>query len=141
MAILTDAEMLALGIPDEALEGLSSTVRDAHREAASERVVSAIGRRWSGATTYGYDCKEVAAVLATYSLIARRGYAPVAGASDPIIARVKLAEAWLALVVDGERDPTTNGTRIGAPMVATAGTPLWTRDAFNGPTSSGGCCS
>lgn len=118
MAILTDAELLALAIPEDGLAGVTEGERDAHRLAASGRVVAAIARKWSGVTTYGPECQEAAAALAAYSLLARRGYRPVAGAADPVLDRAKRADEWLALVSMGQRDPDVDGTRVGAPIVS-----------------------
>ena len=118
MAAMTDAELLMLAIPEDGLAGLSEAERDIHRLAGWGRMVAAVARKWSNVTTYGPECKEAAAALAAYSLLARRGYRPVAGAADPVLDRAKRADEWLDRVSLGMRDPDTDGTRIGAPIVS-----------------------
>lgn len=103
---LTDAQLLALGLSAQTLSEIDSMVRAQHAAAACARVEGAVAQQWRDVTAWGDDCREAAAALASYSLLGRRGFGSGTGADAAVKNRYDAAEAWLALVADGRRDPS-----------------------------------
>lgn len=105
--LISDAELLALGLAAEALGGISSAVRDAHRATASGIALAYLGVRFEVPSdwTCGPDVRGAVAQIAAASALGRRGYNPQAKTSDPIAARAAAAEAWLQRIVDGDVRP------------------------------------
>lgn len=126
MAILTDAELLALGIGVDSLTGIDSTVRDAHREDASEWVLSFVRPRYEDALAADYvapaSLKGAAATRATMTLFAHRGVSN----RDPtyIIVRDRLADVakWLEEILAGSVQLGEGPTRRAPVIVSTPST-------------------
>lgn len=138
MAIITDAELLALSLAEVALSEIASEVRTMHRETASARVRAAIVKRYPGteASLAGvWEAKDMAAALAAFSLLVRRGVSASDDSWKTVKDRRDNAEAWLVSLVNGDIELADLEPTKGAPMVATSGTPLWTKNAFNGTTT------
>lgn len=126
--LITDEQLLALGLAAEALAGVALAVRTEHRATASGIALASLGVRFEIPSdwTPGPDVRAVVAHIAAASALGRRGYNPQARSSDPIAARGAAAEAWLQRVVDGDvrplnveglterRGPQVAGTRSSA---------------------------
>jgi hypothetical protein len=145
MALITDAELLAMSFAEEALSGIDSTVRTTHRELASARVRTYVVKRYPAAEAdlAGiYELKDAAASLAAFSLLSRRGV-DARNQTWPIVERRwAAAEAWLVALVNGDVELADLEPTKGAPMVATSGDPQWTNATFNGGgRRTSGCCS
>lgn len=138
--LITDAELLALGLATEALSGIAETVRDAHRLAASSYVVARLSPRFTVPEdwTPGEDTKRAVAALAVESLIGRRGFDPRGGGqADPIGTAARAAREWLRDVLEGRARPTNVDalTELGGPLVAGTDTAAWA------DWRAGGVCS
>lgn len=112
-AYATRADLYALGLPVEAMSGVSSADQDAAIEASSRRADSYLRTR------YGVPCpvapRELVwavCVLAAYDLITTRGYSPDVGADQTLRDRANDALAWLRDVAKGvvALDPSADAT-------------------------------
>jgi phage gp36-like protein len=131
VSLITDAELLALGLASASLPDVSSTVRDLHRATASALVESRLARRYRlPLQEVGADVKLAVAMVASYTLLAYRGYRPTPGAPDEIRQRYDAAMEWLEMVVDG-RAELRGEVAIMAPLVA-SDEPRWHRDMVVG---------
>ena len=142
--LITDAELLALGLAAEALGGLASDVRAAHRATASGVALAYLGVRFEipADWTCGPDVRAAVAHIAAASALGRRGYNPQAKSSDPIAARAAAAEAWLQRVVDGAVRPlNVEGLteRRGAQVAGTRSSAWDWRRSTTGGRSGSGC--
>lgn len=129
-ALITDGELLELSFAANALAGVAVDVRDAHRQAASDTVRSKLAPRVSAAVSAGYtpgsDVKGAVAAIASYTLLAYRGYSPEAGADKSVQARYETALAWLEDVRNCRAEPIEGGAiDRGAPKIASASPPDW----------------
>lgn len=124
MAVLTDAQLLLLGVGIEALTGIASNVRAAHCASASEWALSFIRPRYRAALAADWTAPEsvteAAAARASFTLLAYRGMSD----TDPTFAivRERYAEvkAWLQSINDGSIQLAT-GPDIRTPIVGGTG--------------------
>jgi len=143
MAILTDAELLAMSFAVEALAGESTTARDAARANASARVLASVKKRYtvgaswqaSGVTASSapYELKDAAAALAAFALLAHRGVndrdATYTIVKDRYTAAVKFL---LDLSIGEDVELVDSEMTKGGPIVASGRAPRWNRDALRG---------
>ena len=131
MSLITDVELLALGLASATLPDVSSSVRDLHRATASALVESRLARRYRlPLQTVSADVKLAVAMIASYTLLAYRGYRPTPGAPDEVKQRYDAAMEWLEMVVDG-RAELHGEVAIMEPLVA-SDEPRWQRDMLTG---------
>jgi phage gp36-like protein len=130
--LITDAELLSLGIAANALGSIPSGDRDAAREAASGLVLSYYQKRFClPLISWEADTKLATAQIARYLLIAKRGYDPSRGNDQSILDGYNAATAWLDKVRSGGVEPvgivdSTPEVHEAAPLVSTSGDgPLW----------------
>lgn len=104
--LITDAELLSLGIASDALGAIPSGDRDAQRLAASSFVLSYLANRYSlPLVSWTDDVKAATAHIAAWWLLSRRGYDSTSGSDDNIENRYNAALVWLADVRDGRAFP------------------------------------
>lgn len=100
--LITDGELLAMGIATTALASISSGTRDQARTAASDLALSYVRKRYAlPLVSWGDDLRRAVAHIASYDLLCSRGFNPTAGADDSIKARYDAALAWLRDVSKG----------------------------------------
>lgn len=141
MAIITDAEFLAMSLASDALNGESTTVRDAARSAASGRVLAAAKKRYALATSWTVsgvtigdappELKDATAAIGAFIALAHRGVSD----RDPTYTIVKdrhdAAVAFLITLADGEHaELSTVDMSKGGVVVRTSGRRRWGRDAL-----------
>lgn len=127
--LITDAEMLALALAGEALEGIGSDVRDLHREAASDWVRGRLSPRYSSMLTtaaVSTECKQHIANRAAFTLLGRRGFNPSKGSEAQIAARMQDTVNWIDDVLH-YRAELVDGADLdrGGPLVGGGGTSDW----------------
>lgn len=126
MSLITDVELLALGLASASLPDVGTSVRDLHRATASALVESRLARRYRlPLQTVSADVKLAVAMIASYTLLAYRGYRPTPGAPDEVKHRYDTAMEWLEMVVDGRAELRGEVT-IMDPLVA-SDEPRWQR--------------
>lgn len=104
--LITDAELLALGIASNSLASVSSPDRDLARSAASSMVLSYLQKRYAlPLQSWSVDVKRATATIAAYDLLARRGYNPASGSDMMIQQRYDHAVTWLRDVARGIVEP------------------------------------
>lgn len=134
--LITDAELLQLGLPGTSLSGVAVAVRDEARAAASDTALSYIKKRFGlPLLAWGSDIKRAVAHIAVYDLMAYRGYAPESGVDALIAKRHDDALAWLRDVARGIVEPidiedSTAAVDEQAPLVSSESVAGW-----NLPTS------
>lgn len=143
MAILTDAELLAMSLAVEALNGESTTARDAARHAASARVLASVKKRYAVASSWTvsgvtasdapYELKDAAAAIAAFTLLAHRGV----NDRDPTYVIVKdryaaAAKFLVDLSIGEDVELVDVEMTKGAPLVKSGRAPRWNRDALLG---------
>lgn len=128
--LITDEELLAMGLGATALASIDSTVRTTHRGTASAVALSRLRVRWVVPSdwTPGDDVKRAVGAICAASLLGRRGYQPGAPA-DPIATAAADAMKWLDAVAEGSAKvlPLNVDTleERRAPMVAGTNTSAW----------------
>ena len=138
--LITDAELLALGLPSDALSSVDVGVRDQHRAAASDFALSHIKKRHKlPLVSWGSDIRRAVADVASLSIMQVRGFDPSSKSGEEIIRRATMAQDWLRDVAKGIVEPvdivdSTPDTDEEAPLVASDDTAGWTW-----PTSSSDC--
>lgn len=130
--LISDAELLSLGIASNALGSIPSADRDVAREAASGFVLSYYQKRFClPLVSWEFDTKLATAQIARWLLIARRGYDPSKGNDQAILDGYDKAVAWLDKVRTGAVEPvgivdSTPEVHEAAPLVSTSTDgPLW----------------
>lgn len=130
--LITDVELLRLGLPGAALSAVDSTVRDEHRRAASDFALSHVKKRHTlPLVEWGHDLKVAVVACATLSLMQFRGFDPASKSGEEIIRRAESATNWLRDVAKGIVEPvdlvdSTPDTDEEAPLVASDDTAGWT---------------
>jgi phage gp36-like protein len=129
--LITDAELLALGIASDALASVDASIRLAHINAATGRALSFVAKQHTlPLVSWGWDLRGAVAAIAAYTLLGRRGYNPAGGSDESIEKAYKEATAWLGRVAKGTIElvdvvDSTPAVHENAPLVATSGAPLW----------------
>lgn len=129
--LITDAELLSLGLPGDALSSVDVAVRDAHRLTASNEALSYFKKRYTlPLVSVGSDTLQAVAAIAAQSLMGFRGYDPASKSGEQIDARAERARAWLRDVSRGIVEPidvvdSTPATDEEAPLVATEPVAGW----------------
>lgn len=104
---ITDAELLAMGVPTAALTAVAVGTRDTARKAASDKASSYIKKRFTlPLLAWGEDMKRAVAHLASYDLMSYRGLDPASESGVLIIKRYDDAVLWLRDVAKGVVEPT-----------------------------------
>ena len=131
--LITDAQLLALGIAEKALSGITPATRDMHREAASDFVRGKLAPRYSGilATTLAegdisFETKQAMAVVAAYNLLGHRGFNPSKGSEQQIRDRYDAIMKWLDDIINYRAELVEGATldRRG-PLVGGSTTSNW----------------
>ena len=136
--LITDEQLLALGLAAEALAGVPLAVRTEHRATASGEALAYLGVRFEVPSdwTAGADVRGAVAKIAAASALGRRGYNPQSKTSDPIAARADAAVKWLQSIVDGDVRPLNVEAlteRRGALVAGTRSSAWdWRRDPYGG---------
>jgi hypothetical protein len=140
--LITDAELLDLGLGATALASVLLATRTTHRGTASALVLSRLAVRFEVPADWaaGDDVKRAVAAIAAGSLLGRRGYQPGAPA-DPIAKAYDDAIKWLDLVVAGDARPAGGDalTERRGPLVAGTDGSRWASWRSGG--TGGRCCS
>lgn len=130
-ALISDAELLNLGVATDALNGIAVSVRDDARGAATDVAMSYIRKQYTPPiTTTDMSVKRAVAHIAAYDLLCTRGFSPLAGSDDAIEKRHDKALGWLLKLSKGHVEAnitdSTGATHENAPLVSVAtDTPLW----------------
>ncbi len=138
--LITDAELLNLGLPAGALTGVAEPVRDEHRATASNEALSYLKKRYKlPIVSSGSDVKQAVAAIAAQSIMGFRGYDPASKSGEQIDQRAQRARDWLRDVSKGLVEPvdlvdSTPDTDEEAPLVASDDTAGWTW-----PTAASNC--
>lgn len=138
MALIDDAEFLAMSLAAEALAGVSSDVRDAARETASAYVRTRIKPSYSNvdeAVLTGFDVKDCVAAQAAWRALAYRGVSDADPTWKVVQERYAASEKWLDMIRDGEAELLGAEKDKGGAKVSTSGTPRWSKDAYADPYS------
>lgn len=142
--LITDAELLAMGIATDALSGIASGTRDTARAAASSVVLSFLRKRFGlPLVSWSDDVKRATAHIAAWDLLAGRGYNPLTGGDPSIKLRADAAFSWLRDVVDGRVEPedvvdSTPDVDERSPLIASSELSGWDYPA--GSSGNGSCC-
>jgi hypothetical protein len=131
--LITDEELLALGVAETALNKILEATRDIQREAASDYVRSKLAPRYSvfndntlSSVKVSYDVKLAVAAVAAYHLLGRRGFNPSKGSEAQIKARYDVAEEWLEDMRTAKAELVTGGTvNKGGVLVGGTNTGHW----------------
>lgn len=122
--LITDAELLQLGLPGAAISVVGITVRDEARAAASAEALSYVKKRATlPLLSWGSDLRRAVAHLATYDLMVYRGFDPGSESGALIVKRRDDAILWLRDVARGIVEPvdmvdSTETTDEAAPLVS-----------------------
>lgn len=144
--LITDAELLALGIGYEALTDVDSTVRTQACRAASGVVLSYLKKRYDLTDLAGWsdDVKDATASIAAWRILSRRGYNPQSTIDIAIKANADVALQWLQAVALGSAEVyslTNVGgdslTEVNGPLVSSNDLIDWT---YPGPGGDGWGC-
>jgi phage gp36-like protein len=120
-------DLTNIGLPAQALAGVSFTIQTEHLTKASARIDSYLRAHYTLplASPYPDEIVDACAHLAAYTLLVRRGYDPGKfdatfrlNYEDAIAYLKDLSAGRAALAVSADTTPTTNE---GAPMVLTGG--------------------
>ena len=131
--LLTDVELLSLGIASKALAGVDVGDRNNHREAASDFVRGRLAPRYSGLaditlgpTDVSFELKNAIASVAAYNLLGFKGFNPNKGSEAQIQARYDAVIKWMDLCLKGEAELIEGGIiDRGGPLVAGTGDSVW----------------
>lgn len=104
--LITDAELLGLGLPGDALSIVAPADRDLSRSAASAIVLGYYKKRFAlPLLSWEHDTKRVCAHVAVYDLMVNRGFDPGSESGALIIKRYDDAVLWLRDVARGIVEP------------------------------------
>ena len=130
--LISDAELLAMGIASAALAAIPIATRNQARLSASGLALSLIKKRHGlPLVSWGDDLRRAVAHIAAYDLLSARGFSPQAGADTSIRDRYLAALQWLQDVSKGLAElvdcvDSTPDTDEAGPLVDTSiGGPLW----------------
>jgi phage gp36-like protein len=144
--LITDAQLLAMGLAVDALTGIDVGTRDIARAAASDHVLSYVAKRYTlPLIEWSDDLRRATAHVASWDLLSTRGYAPIAGGDEAIKDRYDAAIRWLERVADGRVEPvgvvdSTPTIAEAGPLVSTDGEPLWPAYGRGAWGRRDGCC-
>jgi len=103
---ITDAELLQLGLPGDALIAVDVAVRDEARKAASDRASAAFKKHHTlPITAWGADVKRSVAHVAAYDLMVYRGFDPSSESGQLIVKRHDDAIQFFRDVARGILEP------------------------------------
>ena len=145
--LITDAELLAYGLPDDALSIVAVAVRDAARAAASATILGYFKKRFTlPIISCGEDTKRVVAHEAAYDLMTYRGFNPDAESGALIVKRHDDAILWARDVAKGIVEPvdlvdSTPDVDEAAPLVSSDAAAGWAWPTTSGDIDESGCCS
>lgn len=123
--LISDAELLALGIAANSIASVPSPDRDLARSAGSSLVLSYLAKRYTlPLVSWSDDVKRATATVVAYDLLARRGYNQTAGVDIMVQQRYDYVVQWLRDVARGIVEPesivdSTPLVNEAAPLVAT----------------------
>jgi phage gp36-like protein len=130
--LITDAELLAMGIASNALSGIALATRDQSRRSASGVALSHLKKRYGlPLISWGDDIRRAVAHIAAYDLLVVRGFNPLAGSDVAVRDRYLEAVQWLRDVAKGLVEPidiedSTAAAEEHGPLVSTSeGGPRW----------------
>lgn len=138
--LITDAELIAFGLPGDALSVIDVAVRDASRAGVSAVALGYIKKRATlPLISWGDDIKRAAADLCVYDLMTYRGFDPGSNSGAVIVKRNDDAVAWLRDVARGIVEPvdmvdSTPDTDEQGPLVSSD-----TAAGWSWPTTSAEC--
>lgn len=124
MLLITDAELLAMGLALNALGQIPSPVRDTARAVASSFVLSHVKKQHTlPLVSWSDDIRRATAHVATYDLLSNRGFNALLAGDPTIRDRYLDACAWLVKLADGrvEAEAIADSTPTvddDAPLVA-----------------------
>lgn len=128
-ALISDVELLALSLASAALNDITQSTRDMHRQTASDVVRGKLAPRVSAAMTETFapngDVKVAIAAVAAYTLLHVRGFNPIAGADKAIEARYNAALQWLEDVRTAKAELVEYAMDRGHPKVGGSGSSSW----------------
>lgn len=139
---ITDAEMLRLGLPGDALSAVPADVRDRFRLAACDQASSYLKKRFTlPALEWGTDLKVAVARVAAFEILSFRGFDPASESGALVVKRADDSLAWLRDVARGIVEPvdfidSTPELDEQGPLVESDEPAGWGLDS----TSGGGCC-
>lgn len=139
---LTEAEYLALELPDDALDGLAAGTVDAAIAWASSQANGYLAKRHTlPLSAWGDDIRQQVAALATWQLMRKRGFQPGSGADESVVIAKDDAYRWLRDVANGraELDGAVDATPTldeEGPLASTGNGAV----AFTFNVASGGSC-
>ncbi len=111
---LEPSELPIYGINEKALKPIPVDRQEAAIAAACRRFDSYIrGRVIFPLVQVGEDVKECVAILATFSLMAVRGFSADGSADEVLLTRYEQMETWLKLIADGKAFPDVTGSAPG----------------------------
>lgn len=131
--LLTDEQLLLLGVASDALANVPETARDAARSSASAIAASYVAKRYRlPLVSWDDDIRQAAAWIAQRLLLGRRGFNPSAGNDQAIRQGFDDAIAWLEKVALGEVEPvnivdSTPSVHEASPLLSSSPDdgPLW----------------
>lgn len=124
--LITDAELLAMGIASNALGAIPSAERDAARGIASSFALSYLQKRFVlPLLSWSDDVKRATAHVCSYDLLTFRGFNPNLGADDSLEKRYANAVQWLRDVARGIVEPEAV---VGSAPPITKESPLLSTD-------------
>lgn len=144
--LITDAELLAYGLPDDALSIVDVAVRDAARAASSATILSYFKKRFClPIISCGEDTKRVVAHEAAYDLMTFRGFNPGADSGVLIVKRHDDAILWARDVARGIVEPvdlvdSTPDIDEAAPLTLSDDVAGWSWPTGPSDTDCGGGC-
>lgn len=104
-------DLVRLGLPAVALEGISSDDQQAALDAASATADGYLAARVRlPLANWGDDLRRAVCAIAAYDLMVTRGMAPGSGEAELLGERSRGALAWLRDVADGRVTPTVEET-------------------------------
>ena len=104
---ITDAELLAMGLPGAALSSVAVATRDAARKTASDEASGYLKKRYTlPIVEWANDLRRKVADMTVADLMMYRGFDPGSSSGDLIVKRRDDAVLWLRDVAKGIVEPT-----------------------------------
>lgn len=142
--LITDAELLDMGLALNALAGIPEAKRDTSRVSASSFVLGHLRKRFKlPLVSWSDDVKRATAHIAAYDLLVLRGFSPQAGSDVSIRDRYLAAVQWCRDVAKGDVEP--EAVVDSSPDIEEA-SPLMASEPAQWPVygsrrNGNGCCS
>lgn len=143
--LITDAELLAFGLPGDALSIVDVAVRDSSRAGASATILGYLKKRYTlPLLAWGDDLKKVVADEAVYDLMRFRGFDPGSESGSLIVKGHDDAIAWARDVAKGLIEPvdiedSTPDVDEAAPLVMSDDAAGWTWPTTSTSDDGSGC--